>query len=118
MLSVLLCNIICFPVIAFAGDALICVFTDLEKPVSLSTPSPSILPPKPIKGSNSVRNCCFRAMQCAAILKNHEASSTMTTMSLSTHIGLSYGDMKMAFLGKCARLFYVKLRDLHSRWIE
>lgn len=92
-----------FSVIAFAGDALICVFRDLDKPVPCLSPmaaTTSELPPKPTKNGVRIANCCFRAMQCAAILKNHEASSSMTTMSLSTHIGLSYGEMKMALLGE------------------
>eukprot|EP00597_Dinobryon_sp_UTEXLB2267_P015134 CAMPEP_0170124916 /NCGR_PEP_ID=MMETSP0020_2-20130122/18586_1 /TAXON_ID=98059 /ORGANISM="Dinobryon sp., Strain UTEXLB2267" /LENGTH=570 /DNA_ID=CAMNT_0010357189 /DNA_START=171 /DNA_END=1880 /DNA_ORIENTATION=+ len=59
-------------VIAFAGDALICVFAD-----DRTGTSPS----------------CLRATQCACILRNHE------TQSLTVHLALAYGEMKFSLLG-------------------
>ena len=65
-------------VIAFAGDALICVFHD----IGLS------------KGDNTCReDSCMRALQCAYILRNHE------TQNLSVHLALSYGEMNFSLLG-------------------
>jgi class 3 adenylate cyclase len=59
-------------VIAFAGDALICAFRDTADGISES---------------------CFRALQCAHVLRQHK------TAALSTHIGVSCGEMQIALLG-------------------
>jgi hypothetical protein len=80
MLNFFLCLIL---VVAFAGDALICVFPDAK---GVSRP-----------------DSCFRALQCAYILRNHESKATK---SLTAHIAVSYGEMKMALLG-----------GLHNRWV-
>jgi hypothetical protein len=68
-------------VIAFAGDALICVFQDT--------------PDSDMRNEDRIlkQNCCFRALQCACILR------TYSTKQLSSHLGVSYGDMKLALLG-------------------
>ena len=39
------------------------------------------------------QNCCYRALQCACILR------TYYTKQLSAHLGVSYGEMKLALLG-------------------
>ena len=86
--------------VAFAGDALICVFMDPEEPSSADTEessstkeSSSPLSVKTKQQLNKEINSCYRALQCANILKNHK------TRDLSAHIGVSYGIMKMALLG-------------------
>jgi len=60
-------------VIAFAGDALICAFRNTSEGISES---------------------CFRALQCAHVLRQHK------TAYLSTHIGVTCGEMQIALLGK------------------
>eukprot|EP01031_Cornospumella_fuschlensis_P031532 gene31532-38112_t len=74
-------------VVAFAGDALICVFIDYYGESEEAEKA-------------SENSGCFRAIQCACILRNHK------TKNLSAHIGVSYGDMKIAFLG-----------GLHDQWV-
>eukprot|EP01032_Pedospumella_encystans_P010797 gene10797-12592_t len=59
-------------VIAFAGDALICAFRNTSEGISES---------------------CFRALQCAHVLRQHK------TAYLSTHIGVTCGEMQIALLG-------------------
>eukprot|EP01034_Spumella_vulgaris_P023172 gene23172-29366_t len=88
-------------VIAFAGDALICVFQDIITGSSAKKDSsPSQLPPHPPRTQDAVvGNCCYRAIQCAGILRTHEAKSLQSASSLSTHIGLSFGQMHLALLG-------------------
>lgn len=68
-------------VIAFAGDALICVFQDMSD--SDWSNDDKILK----------QNCCYRALQCASVLRTYQ------TKQLSSHLGVSYGDMKLALLG-------------------
>ncbi len=62
-----------FSVIAFAGDALICAFRNTSEGISES---------------------CFRALQCAHVLRQHK------TAYLSTHIGVTCGEMQIALLGE------------------
>lgn len=70
--------------IAFAGDALICVFPEADD-VAWDTSTPS---------SEQLNvDACLRALQCACLLKDHH------TDVLSTHIAVSYGPMKLALLG-------------------
>jgi class 3 adenylate cyclase len=79
-------------VIAFAGDALICVFMDLDElPTSPAHSSSGSGNNRP-KDRKEI-NCCYRALQCANVLKDHR------TDQLSAHIGVSFGEMKMALLG-------------------
>jgi class 3 adenylate cyclase len=61
-----------FAVIEFAGDALICAFRNSSEGISES---------------------CFRALQCAHVLRQHK------TASLSTHIGVTCGEMQIGLLG-------------------
>lgn len=68
--------------IAFAGDALICVFLDQHE-----------------QDQHDLSGC-YRAIQCACILRG------IRTNKLSAHIGVSYGEMKIAFLG-----------GLHDQWV-
>ena len=99
--------------IAFAGDALICVFTDKETTdeyqESISTKSTSselkdgteesanvdhAAPDEEFLNKNKgISNCCFRAIRCACTLRTYK------TEKLSTHLGISYGEMKLALLG-------------------
>ncbi len=67
--------------IAFAGDALICVFKNTV--------------PEDRDGckAKEIEDCCFRAMQCGCILREYR------TEHLSTHIGISYGELKVGILG-------------------
>lgn len=61
-------------VIAFAGDALVCVFLD-------------ILPEEGEKLDDMARykaSGCLRALQCACILRNYHTSK------LSAHLGVSW----------------------------
>ena len=44
---------------------------------------------------------CYRTLQCAHILRKHQ------TESLSTHIAVSCGEMKMALLGNCCRITFM-----------
>lgn len=68
-----------FVVISFAGDALICVFT-------------SILAVDATKEEHEKDYCC-RAIHCAHALRNHY------TDQLTSHIGVSCGNMSFANLG-------------------
>ena len=70
-------------VIAFAGDAIICVFCA----ESSSCPSSS----STTADDQSVY--CVKAFQCAAVLKE------FATAQLSTHIGISCGAMNLGILG-------------------
>eukprot|EP00981_Chlorochromonas_danica_P003669 scaffold681_cov173-Ochromonas_danica.AAC.32 len=65
-------------VIAFAGDALICVFAeeDEEDSTEQSEKSEKI-------------NCCVRALVCASLLCQDQSHH------LSTHVGISYGNMSL-----------------------
>jgi class 3 adenylate cyclase len=65
-------------VIAFAGDALICLFREEPDLYESSTLSP---------------NCCTRALQCSKVLQH------LKTDRLSTHLAISFGEMKIALLG-------------------
>lgn len=83
---------------AFAGDALICVFLDNGDDNVTSENSPTHSQHDTASASGKDKNdrqinCCYRALQCASVLKNHK------TQHLSAHIGVSYGEMKMALLG-------------------
>jgi class 3 adenylate cyclase len=80
-LKFLIFSFVLFLVIAFAGDALICVFQDM--PDSDWSTDDKILK----------QNCCYRALQCASILRTYH------TKQLSSHLGVSYGEMKLALLG-------------------
>lgn len=70
-------------VIAFAGDALICVFQEFSN---------GGLDDLLLDGMKTI-DPCFRAMYCAEILRD------LNFFDLSTHIGISLGDMTAAFLG-------------------
>lgn len=70
-------------VIAFAGDALICVFQEFSK---------GGLDDLLLDGMKTI-DPCFRAIYCAEILRD------FNFFDLSTHIGISSGDMTAAFLG-------------------
>ena len=59
--------------IAFAGDALICAFRN---------------------SAEGIAESCFRALQCAHVLRQHK------TAYLSTHIGVTCGEMQIALLGE------------------
>lgn len=79
--------------IAFAGDALICVFLDkppsedaIEEEDESDIVFPGASKPKTV-------NACYRALQCACVLRSHK------TKYLSAHIGVSYGEMSIALLG-------------------
>eukprot|EP01031_Cornospumella_fuschlensis_P044688 gene44688-54648_t len=104
-------------VIAFAGDALICVFKDTDtvqsadishtppssstsRPLSLSISSGSYhsLPSSPMSSSSSSSStsqlpCVYRALLCAHTLRSHH------TDHLHTHIALSYGMLHYGVLG-------------------
>ena len=67
-------------VIAFAGDALICAFRNTSEGISES---------------------CFRALQCAHVLRQHK------TAYLSTHIGVTCGEMQIALLGTLFSVFLI-----------
>jgi hypothetical protein len=74
-------------VVAFAGDALICIFQDEEIPLNnLETFQKQ---PSSLKSID----CCFRALHCANMLRD------VNFYDLSTHIGISVGEMKIAFVG-------------------
>jgi hypothetical protein len=97
-----------YSVIAFAGDALICVFADTPRVIVSSTeetPSFHDLRSDSISSRSTTQkrvkeNCCLRALQCALVLRTHQ------TKALSAHIGVSFGSMRMALLG-----------GLHNQWI-
>jgi Adenylate and Guanylate cyclase catalytic domain len=72
-------------VVAFAGDAIICVFC-----ATSCGPESSI---SPYGQAPPLSAYALKAFRCAAILKE------FTTTQLSTHIGISAGDMKFAMLG-------------------
>jgi hypothetical protein len=74
-------------VVAFAGDALICVFLDL-----------SVENDEPL--TNYKASGSLRALQCACLLRTYHTSK------LSAHLGVSYGQMKLALLG-----------GLHDQWV-
>lgn len=76
--------------IAFAGDALICVFLDIAP-----EPGSKIDDVARYKASGSLR-----ALQCACVLREYRTSK------LSAHLGVSYGEMKLALLG-----------GLHDQWV-
>lgn len=77
-------------VLAFAGDALICVFA--SRSASTDNELDDILQ---LEDNSNLKNIdgCFRALHCANILRK------VNLFDLSTHIGISYGDMKLSFLG-------------------
>lgn len=79
--NVVICNIC--SVIAFAGDALICVFQQYAN---------GGLDDLLLEGMKSI-DPCYRAIYCADILREFKF------FDLSTHIGISLGDMTVAFLG-------------------
>lgn len=58
--------------IEFAGDALICAFR---------------------ANADGMGEACFRALQCAHVLRQHK------TAALSTHIGVTCGEMQIGLLG-------------------
>lgn len=71
-------------VIAFAGDALICVFQDYM----------DIFADDEVFEDNlKAIDSCFRALHCADLLRE------LKVFDLSTHIGISKGEMTLAFLG-------------------
>ena len=70
-------------VVAFAGDALICAFPG-------TAPSFSSSPNEP---NNINGECCLRALLCACELSKYE------NKNLSTHIGVTFGEMNFAMLG-------------------
>lgn len=68
--------------IAFAGDALICVFAEEDGDASSE------------KNEKSEKiNCCVRALVCASLLCQDQSHH------LSTHVGISYGNMSLGLLG-------------------
>ncbi len=70
-------------VIAFAGDAIICVFCAESSAIASSS-----------RASDDDESIyCVKAFQCAAVLKE------FTTAQLSTHIGISCGCMNLGILG-------------------
>jgi class 3 adenylate cyclase len=94
-------------VIAFAGDALICVFSDTKKRESFTLTTPSST-----HSLGSVHST-IRALNSANTLKS------VQFVELATHIGISYGEMKLAFLGGTnSQWIYVIngecLSELHS----
>lgn len=89
-MSLLIITLSSFPVIAFAGDALICIFTDSK---SKKKGEDELQQEKKEGKSLHKVDACFRALHCANILRS------VQFIELSTHIGISYGEMKMAFLG-------------------
>ena len=114
-------------VVAFAGDALICVFPEEQRSTGTSQDAGDVTDGKSDVDSSgrvganttptfgfvnsydsydsgeiscknnseeqAAKNSCFRALTCANRLRFHQ------TQYLSTHIGVSYGAMKMALLG-------------------
>lgn len=67
---------------AFAGDALICVFQDCEDGGD-----------EWLEDNLKAIDGCFRALHCADLLRE------LKVFDLSTHIGISKGAMTLAFLG-------------------
>ena len=98
---VVLCCVALFSVISFAGDAIICVFLDRGKAAEPTEATMTIGKSKSRDQAQSSDNLeprmnsdgCYRALRCACVLRQHESKS------LSTHIALSYGEMKLALLG-------------------
>lgn len=86
-------------VIAFAGDALICAFEETESSFSSTIDSLSVESAADEQNNRNI-DCSFRALQCACALRTYRHKN------LSTHIGVSYGEMKMALLG-----------GLEDRWV-
>eukprot|EP00981_Chlorochromonas_danica_P015276 scaffold11522_cov239-Ochromonas_danica.AAC.3 len=84
-------------VVAFAGDALICVF--LDSPENDDDEQGF----EEEKANSEHRSACYRAIECACVLRAHKEKKTS---QLSAHIGVSYGEMKIAFLG-----------GLHDQWV-
>jgi len=77
---VTLCSLFLLLVIAFAGDALICVF---QTALDAATASPE----------DMAKDYCSRAVHCAFALRDHSEHG------LTAHIGVSCGDMSFANLG-------------------
>lgn len=86
-------------VIAFAGDALICVFLETPDAPATASRKNSVNEPKS-NGKPAKENSCYRAMKCALKLREHK------TNKLSSHIGITYGEMKIALLG-----------GIHDQWV-
>eukprot|EP01038_Epipyxis_sp_PR26KG_P014054 gene14054-18852_t len=84
-------------VIAFAGDALICVFLPSDCFMSNLVLQSQSNDSNSANEKSMISDCCYRALQCACSLKDYEYSTAAT--SLKTHIGVSFGKMTMAMLG-------------------
>ena len=69
--------------IAFAGDALICVFPGCKPYLGSRSSEPGDFTPE----------CALRALLCACELSNYK------NKNLSTHVGVSFGEMNLAMLG-------------------
>lgn len=82
-------------VMAFAGDALICIFHDQsKKPAQKMPPPQEQTPSQEPSPLPSVTPCAaYRALECACLLRTHRNDH------LSTHIAVSYGEMHYAILG-------------------
>lgn len=72
--------------IAFAGDALICVFRDFTAAKDKDGDSPPPVYPRST-------SCSYRALECACSLRSHRNEH------LSTHIAVSHGQLSYAVLG-------------------
>lgn len=81
-------------VVAFAGDALICVFVNNPYGLDLDTESGANMHRKLTRLEPYLNiDCNIRALECAMELRQ------FCTASLSTHIAVSSGEMKLAVLG-------------------
>jgi hypothetical protein len=76
-------------VVSFAGDAIICVFLDKKEMRDNNELQQNNYDSETGLSSDG----CYRALRCACLLRKHESKS------LSTHIAISYGEMKIALLG-------------------
>lgn len=83
----------CGDIIKFAGDAILCVFTDVFH-TSKSAADGSISTNDLAMENNRLKSeICLQAIQCAMMLKD------IYTDELTVHIGLSYGEMCFGILG-------------------
>jgi class 3 adenylate cyclase len=87
-------------VIAFAGDALICVFLETPDVPAIASRKHGTEDETSTEITNARANSSYRALKCACKLREHK------TNKLSSHIGITYGEMKIALLG-----------GIHDQWV-
>jgi class 3 adenylate cyclase len=87
-------------VIAFAGDALICVFLETPDVPAIASRKHGTEDNINTEITNARANSSYRALKCACKLREHK------TNKLSSHIGITYGEMKIALLG-----------GIHDQWV-